>query len=268
MSLLAIAWKQYPDYPLIIAANRNEFYDRPAAPLQRWDGNPAFYAGKDMREGGTWLAIGESGRFAAVTDFHWHQDPAPAPGLSRGQLVLEYMRSTQDPEAFLRDTAKRRAECLPHNLVVGDSESLYYACSVSHVIEELSPGLHAVGDYFVDARMPKCRYLLDQIAEKLEDRRLTETERRTLLEALRRPMRFPEAELPSRGYPADIERDLSPVFLDLDGFGTVSSSLISVDRYGQVVFYEQGWRHDKPGNPVPDGPVRSQSFSLLTAALR
>ncbi|MEZ0368208.1 MAG: NRDE family protein [Candidatus Sericytochromatia bacterium] len=260
MSLIALAWKHYPRYPLLLLANREEFYDRPTTPLQRWDGDPPFYSGKDLRVGGTWLGIGESGRFAAVTDFRWHIEPSGKQFLSRGQLVTEFLNSALDPEEFLTQTHELRERCLPHNLLVGDTEKLYYACSVSHAIEELSPGVHSVGDFFLDSRMPKCRYVHKHLESLLIDTELSPEDREEMFEVLTYPMRFPEEDLPSRGYPADIERELSPVFLDLGEFGTVSSSVLSLDVNGHVIFSERPYQEGKPGQTL------TQEFDLVKDA--
>ena len=101
MCLILFAWKMQKNFPLILIANRDEFYERPTAPAAFWDDAPDLLAGRDLREGGTWLGITRRGKLAALTNY---RDPASlkmnAP--SRGHLVSDYLRNRQTPENYLR----------------------------------------------------------------------------------------------------------------------------------------------------------------------
>lgn len=247
MSLIALAWKYYPHYPLMILYNRDEFRERKAEIVHRWDTEPVLYAGRDIKSGSTWLGITATGKFAALTDFHRHIEQDTKPSESRGKLLVEYLQSDQDPESFLESTTSRRKKTLPFNLLVGDQERLFYCCSVSNVEQELSPGTHCLSDYFMDTPMPKCKYMQKQLQKRMIDDLLTDQEREELFTLLARPMRFQD-DLPQRGYSSEVERELSPIFLDLGNYGTVSSSVITVDHTGLVVFSERSYQPDQPHN--------------------
>lgn len=248
MSLIALAWKQSSHYPLVLLANRDATYDRPSLPLHQWDGSPAIYAGQDQPSGGTWLGIAADGKFAAISDFHRHQEAESAePEQSRGQLIVDYLRGQQDPVGFLQASVDARKSCKPFNLLLGDRQSLYYSCSLTHSYEELSPGIYGVSDYYMNTPMPKTHYVSSQLEKFLSDGVLTPEEQAALFQALTYPMRFAKGELPKRGFSDAYEQARSPVFLHLDGFGTVSSSLLLVDQNGHVDFEEHRFEHGKPG---------------------
>ena len=101
MCLIAFAIHAHPRYPLIVAANRDEFYHRPTAPLAFWPDHPEILAGRDLEQSGTWLGVTPTGRMAAITNF---REPAAmdkrAP--SRGLLVSDLLISDRSPADYLR----------------------------------------------------------------------------------------------------------------------------------------------------------------------
>jgi uncharacterized protein with NRDE domain len=247
MSVIALAWKHYPHYPLVLLQNRDEYRNRPTEKLLRWDTHPVIYGGRDPGSGGTWLAMTETGKFAALTDFHWQRLDTDGPHpQSRGKLVLEYLLGDLEPGDFLAQTKSKRKKCLPFNLLVGDRNQLFYCSSTSNLEEELSPGIHSLSDFFMDTHMPKCAYLKKQLKKRLIDDLLTDQEREELFEIMSHKSRFPKEELPIRGYPPEVEYEQSPIFLDLGEYGTVSSAVLTVDHQGQVIFSERSYL---PGSP-------------------
>jgi len=106
MCLLVLAWKFHPRYRLIVAANRDEFHDRPAAPLGWWPDDPRILAGRDLRGAGTWMGVARSGRFGIVTNFRELERPAEnAP--SRGDLVTRVLSGATSPQEYLDDLRHR-----------------------------------------------------------------------------------------------------------------------------------------------------------------
>ena len=77
MCLIVIGWRVHPDYPLVVAANRDEYYARPSLAITRWSDAPQVIGGIDLEAGGTWLGMTDSGRFAAVTNVR-------EPGMAKG----------------------------------------------------------------------------------------------------------------------------------------------------------------------------------------
>ena len=139
MCLIAIAVHASPRYPIVIAANRDEFYDRPTRPLHIWDDDPNIAGGRDLRAGGSWLAVTRDGRFAAVTNIRGNDGP-PNPR-SRGALVGDFVRSNIAPLAYAQSI--RPDEYAGFHLLAGDRES------VAHIATDTSARLLADGIFAV-----------------------------------------------------------------------------------------------------------------------
>src|SRR5881392_2000516 len=105
MCLIVVGW-QTREHRLIVAANRDEFHARPAAPAAFWSDQPSILAGRDLQAMGTWMGVARSGRFAAVTNYRGAREPS-APH-SRGSLVVEFLKGLQSPSGYiegLKETA-------------------------------------------------------------------------------------------------------------------------------------------------------------------
>src|SRR5437773_10039042 len=100
MCLIVLAWRAHPRFPLIVAANRDEFHARPAAPAAHWSDNPAILAGRDLEARGTWMGVSRGGRFAAVTNYRGAREPSAAE--SRGALVARFLETAAAPAAYVR----------------------------------------------------------------------------------------------------------------------------------------------------------------------
>jgi uncharacterized protein with NRDE domain len=262
MSFLSIAWKHFSDYPLVMLYNRDEARSRDSEPLHCWDTHPPIYGGKDLKSGTPWLAISETGKFAALTDFHHAHPRKHEVTESRGQLLLDYLTGDLDPDTFLRRTLSRRKKTLPCNLILGDHDALFYACSVSSVEEQLSPGLHHISDYFMDTPMPKCHYMQQAMEKHLTHAHLDADTRNDFFELLANPMRFPDDKLPHRGFDPGYESEMSPLFIDLGNYGTVSSAIITINTQGQVIFAERSYAGDHPQHAHQNAPAHTQELSF------
>ena len=125
MCLLTFAWKTHPEYKLIFASNRDEFYKRNTAPAQYWDNAPNVLAGKDLEAGGTWMGIHRNGRFTALTNYRDIENiKSQAP--SRGMLTLDYLQGTDAPQAYLEGIFNNIDAYNGFNLLTGTPEELYY----------------------------------------------------------------------------------------------------------------------------------------------
>src|SRR5437868_6543342 len=103
MCVIYLAFEHHEQYPLILLANRDEFYERPTAAAGYWPDHPNIYAGRDLQGGGTWLGVTDEGRFAAVTNY---RDPSASTGTrSRGELVADFLKGDDTPETYLSDVA-------------------------------------------------------------------------------------------------------------------------------------------------------------------
>ncbi|MEU3009521.1 NRDE family protein [Nocardia asteroides] len=157
MCLVLLAWRAHPEYRLIVAANRDEFYTRPTESLRRWPGEPGLLAGRDLGAPtpGTWLGLRtDAARFAAVTNVRNPQD-TPARPRSRGALLMDYLRGAATPAAYLAGIAAAPDAYVGYNLLVSDLRSLWWQSNRSGAGPlELSPGLHALSNAAHLASLP------------------------------------------------------------------------------------------------------------------
>jgi uncharacterized protein with NRDE domain len=235
MCLILFAWKIHENFPLVLAANRDEFYERPSAPAAFWEDAPDLLAGRDLREGGTWLGITRKGRLAALTNY---RDPASlkigAP--SRGRLVGDYLRGRENPEGYLRRIAPDADRFNGFNLLVGDPGDLF-CFSNRGVRERLDPGIYGLSNRLLDTPWPKVERgktaLMDLLAEKQGP------SPETLFALLTDRTRPPDNRLPDTGVGLAWERILSPLFIESPVYGTRSSTVLLIDRRGGVTFAER-----------------------------
>jgi len=146
MCLILAALDAHPEYALIVAANRDEFYDRPTAPAAFWPGHPHILGGRDLRAGGTWLAIDRGGRFAAVTNYR-QGEREPAAPLSRGLLVSDYLSSEIDVAAHLTRVEREAARYNGFNLLAGDSRELHWFSNREGRPRRLGPGIYGLSNH-------------------------------------------------------------------------------------------------------------------------
>ncbi|WP_067831064.1 NRDE family protein [Nocardia inohanensis] len=151
MCLVLLGWKAHPDYRLIVAANRDEFYTRPTESLRRWDEVPGLLAGRDLGAAGevpgTWLGVAEPAhRFATVTNVRGPSEARPD-ARSRGALLLDFLRGDAGPEKFVRGVAAAPDDYNGFNIVVSDLETLWWHSNRSaQAPRELAPGCHGISN--------------------------------------------------------------------------------------------------------------------------
>ena len=234
MCLIVIAWQARDDLPLVVAANRDEWRDRPAEPARWWDGEPGLLAGRDLKAGGTWMGVTRSGRFAAVTNF---RDPAErrSTAISRGGLATAYLRGTQSPPAFLAALAPRAGDYNGFNLILGDDESLWYFGSREGDARAIAPGVHALSNHLLDEPWPKVVRGREAMWAALGDADPAPR----LFEALSDAEAPADSVLPDTGVGVAWERRLSCALITGADYGTRCSTVASFDAGGKGVFEER-----------------------------
>jgi uncharacterized protein with NRDE domain len=235
MCLILVAWRAHADYPLVLAANRDEFHAREAAPAAWWQ-DPKILAGRDLAAGGTWLGVAPDGRFAALTNY---RDPAlpqrAAP--SRGELVPATLGSMLPVERRLQQLRRTAGNYNAFNLIFSDRERLAVFESVPGDGRVLGPGVYGLSNHLLDTPWPKVRNAKSALGAALA--RLPDEG--PLLELLRDERRADDAQLPRTGVSLDWERLLSSAFIRASGYGTRCSSILLIDRHGGVRFSEWSW---------------------------
>jgi uncharacterized protein with NRDE domain len=236
MCLIVLARDAHPDFPLLVAANRDEFHQRPSAPIHFWDDEPQILAGRDLRGGGSWLGITRSGRFAAVTNFRepGARDQA-AP--SRGLLVVDFLRSNSPPSTFIRGLGDRAAQCNGFNLIVGDRHGLHYLSNRGAGARALEAGVHGLSNHLLDTPWPKVRRIRTRLQELLAGP--GEPTADALLELLDDSRTAADDELPETGLPREWEKVLSAPRIVHPTYGTRSSTALVVDAAGSVTVSER-----------------------------
>lgn len=246
MCLIAIAYRVHPGYPLIIAANRDEFFNRPTAPLDFWPDYPRVLAGRDLQGGGTWLGVNRNGQIAAVTNYREPQFLAA--GLrSRGELVSNFLVGNDSPEPYLHTIAQRKTAYGGFNLVAGSITGLWWYSNRNGGIVKLPDGIHAISNRLLNTPWPKVEKTRERLAGLIGNPRIDpETIFQKILSDRSRPA---DEHLPDTGVGLEWERLLSPPFITGDVYGTRSSSVILVDATGALVFWERTFE-SAGGEPV------------------
>ena len=255
MCLILFAWRSHPQYKLLVAANRDEFYARPTAPAHFWNDAPHILAGRDLEQGGTWLGITTSGRFAALTNVRKLQ--APLGTLSRGLLVSDYLNSDATPEQFLHKLQPELSNYSPFNILLGDGEHLYYGNSAGDACE-LQPGVYGLSNAALDTPWPKVatgKQALHQLIT--QEVMATEPDAEQLFELLADNNQANDTELPDTGVGIALEKQLSPRFIHFDTYGTRCSTVVMQSHSGEIVFLEK--QFDETGKETD-----TTRYSLLT----
>jgi uncharacterized protein with NRDE domain len=241
MCLLLLAVRKHPDYKLILAANRDEYYDRPTAPAAFWNGAPHLLAGKDLRAGGTWLGITRQGRIAATTNY---RDPASmmtkAP--SRGRLVSGFLLGQESPERFLKGLVKQKDRYNGFNLIVGEKDQLYWFSNRGGGVHKLVPGLYGLSNRLLDTPWPKVTRSKEAMASLLSVKKNPPQDE--LFHMLGDRTIAHDEQLPDTGVGMEWERILSPIFITSPTYGTRSSTVILIDRNNCVTFTEKTFNSD------------------------
>ena len=149
MCLIVLGWRADPRYPLLVAANRDEFHARPASPAAFWPDQPNVLAGRDLLAKGTWMGVNRSGKFAAVTNYRGAREPTAAE--SRGALVTGFLTDGAAPAAYMADVAKRAARYSGFNLLVCDRQELWWMSNRDGAPRRLEPGYYALGNLLLDS---------------------------------------------------------------------------------------------------------------------
>jgi len=240
MCLILFAWRAHPEYRLIVAANRDEYFRRPAAPAAFWDDAPGLLAGRDLEAGGTWLGITVQGRFAALTNY---RNPADKMSIapSRGGLVGDFLAATTKPEAYVAKIAARAQEYNGFSLLVGDQESLLFLSNRGDGVAKVKPGVHGLSNHLLDTPWPKVEKGKARFAALLEK----PFDAEAMLELLDDSQPAANHLLPSTGVSLEMEERLSSIRIAAaGGYGTRCSTVLCMGENGKIEFLERSYREN------------------------
>ena len=237
MCLIAFAWRSHPRYRLAVAANRDEYFGRPAAPAGFWDDHRNVLAGRDLEAGGTWLGITLNGRFAALTNYRNPADKKTgAP--SRGALVADFLTGRTNAEEYVELVEKRGADYNGFSLLVGDVGSMFFFSNRGDRATRVAPGVHGLSNHLLDTPWPKVEKAKARFAALLDG--AFDSERAFGL--LNDTERAPGGELPSTGVSLELEERLSAIrILAVGGYGTRCSTALCFGQDGRIEFHERSY---------------------------
>jgi uncharacterized protein with NRDE domain len=240
MCLIAFAWRAHPRYRLVVAANRDEYFGRPAAPAGFWDDHPNVLAGRDLEAGGTWLGIALDGRFAALTNYRNPADKKTA-APSRGALVADFLTGKATAEEYVRLVEGCAADYNGFSLIAADAGAMFFFSNRGERATRVAPGVHGLSNHLLDTPWPKVEKAKARLATLLE--RPFDSE--TAFGLLDDTGRAADSELPSTGVSLELEERLSAIrILAVGGYGTRCSTVLCLGEGGRIEFHERSYRED------------------------
>ena len=243
MCLIVFAFNKHPKYKLILAANRDEYFNRPTLTADYWKENHEILGGRDIQSKGTWLGINKNGKFIAITNY---RDPKieKKRALSRGKLSKIFLSNNQNIRSFLADVSNNKENYNGFNLLLSDDgfNTLYHYSNISNTTAKISNGLHGLSNHLLDSSWPKVDTGKENLNIKIESASLNVND---LVEMLKNGNVAADELLPDTGISYDLEKKLSPVFISMKGYGTRCSTAILVDTENNVSFLEVSYNENK-----------------------
>jgi uncharacterized protein with NRDE domain len=241
MCLIAFSWKQHPVYKLALVANRDEFFNRPTQALGEWPGQPLI-AGKDLKEGGTWMGFHKGGRFAALTNYRDFSRESKGQ-LSRGLIVTDFLQSKLSPTEFIKNLQHQALMYNPFNILVSNGDTMHYYSNHGQIAKNVAPGLYGISNAHLDAPWPKtelAKTLLDALIKRNDA-----VAPQDLIAVTASTEEFPHNLLPNTGIGVEKEKQLSAPFIRMEGqYGTRATSAILWDHNNKVQFLERTFAYD------------------------
>ncbi|WP_066250014.1 NRDE family protein [Neobacillus drentensis] len=240
MCLILFAYQVHPVYKLIVAANRDEFFHRPTAPVHYWEDQPDILAGRDLEKMGTWMGITRTGRFAALTNY---RDPKEITEgkRSRGELVADALKHKGNVKDYMQSLVEKKDFYPGYNLLVGDGMELYYYSSKGQNLQTVGPGIYGVSNHLLNTEWPKVQKGKEGLSKIINGEQDDLVGK--LLNLLQNADQAPDELLPSTGVSLEWERRLSPLFIKSENYGTRSSTVMLMEdkaiQYVERVFTKE-----------------------------
>lgn len=235
MCLILFAYKTHPKYKLVVAANRDEFYNRPTEPAGFWEDNPKILAGRDLTAGGTWMGINTKGEISMLTNYRDLKNIKPdAP--SRGHLVSDFLMNDETAYDYLNEISQKGHLYNGFNLICGTVEELYYYGNYKEEVHPIVSGYHGLSNALLNTQWPKVDKGLNKLRAVMEVENIDPL---NLFEALYDDIKAPQNLLPDTGVGVERESMLSPMFIKSPDYGSRCSTVLIVDNEGNVQYIER-----------------------------
>lgn len=250
MCLIIFAHQAVSGFPLVLAANRDEFFPRPTQHADFWSDSADSHqilAGKDLQAGGTWLGITRAGRFAAVTNIRDPSQPEKNPR-SRGALTIDFLQSSVSAEEYAESLKPILNQFAGFNLLVGDADKMVYVNNFEAITQILEPGFYGLSNGLLNSDWPKVNRGRSNLEELVQSPELLKTD--SLIKMMGDKQQAQDLELPQTGVPLELERELSAAFIHNTQreYGTRCSTAVVMESSGKVRFNEQNF--DADGAPT------------------
>lgn len=242
MCIILFAYNCHPRYQLVVAANRDEFYQRPTLPAAFWPDHPDILAGRDLKEGGTWMGITTGGRFAALTNYRDPSSVKPE-ARSRGHLVKNYLSSNLTPETYAANLIDGGSAYNGFNLLMGTNKSMYYYSNREKLIRQIPAGVHGLSNALLNTPWPKVSKGIKALADLLQQDAIKAEQLFALMADREQPH---DQDLPRTGVSLEMERMLAPTFVISPNYGTCLSTVILVEHDHTVQFRERSYKNGQP----------------------
>ena len=253
MCLILFAWQSHPDYPLVVAANRDEFYERDTEGISWWDEHPHVLAGRDRADvlgsPGTWLGFTKTGRFAALSNVRAPSEKNPD-SRTRGELSMMYLAGKERPTDFIQGNTKRFQHYNGFNLLMADlsdpeNAEIHWVSNRMMMGQNirprkvfphqpLEPGVYGLSNAMLDTPWPKVNHRVAAFAQTLamDQGQLKNVDQ--YLKLLADTHHASDHELPNTGVSREWEKALSPAFIKTASDGTRSSTVLRLRKGGPV----------------------------------
>lgn len=235
MCLVFLSLNDHPNYKLIVATNRDEFYTRRTLQAQYWYDQPNILGGKDLLSLGTWMAMTTAGKIAMVTNYRDLTNiKKDAP--SRGLLVSDYLKSDESPVPYMDKVSANGSLYNGFNLIAGNQNELYYYSNYANGVVPIAPGVHGLSNHLLNTPWPKVRNGLEGFREILKSPVI---DPENLFEFLFDDKPAPDKDLPNTGVGLERERMLSSMFIKSPDYGSRCSTVLLVNRSDHAIFHER-----------------------------
>lgn len=224
MCLILAAWDAHPDFKLVVASNRDEFFERTSLPMHWWDDVPVL-AGRDQTAGGSWMTFSADGRFAAVTNVRDFTRPDAAKR-SRGEIPVRFSAGDDSPAEYCRGLPAD--EYTGYNAVVTDLQSLWWTSNWAGAALPLDAGVYGVSNAALDTPWPKVVAGKQRFTDALS----SGAEANDFFTVLADDAVAPDELLPDTGVGLELERLVSPAFISSPDYGTTASTVLRIGHDG------------------------------------
>lgn len=227
---------------MLIAANRDEFYSRPTAAMHFWDDHENILGGRDLKANGTWLAVSKSGKISALTNIRNPEEMRLDAKKSRGELIVNYLLSDKTPENYLSSLAENSDDYAGFNLLAGNTDALYYMNNYDNKVERVSNGTHGLSNEYLNTPWPKVLIGKSKLDEVISEK---EIDIDALFNLLRIDQQAADDIVQHTGVDFDLEKKLSPLFIDIPDFdyGTRCSTVVLVDHQNNITLIERTFKN-------------------------